>query len=89
VLGLLLAAEGAQNVEIAKQVGVCVDVASRWRKRFFEQGLAGLKDRPRSGRPRIFGSEVMAGVKALACEPPEDRDIPLSRWSSFELASQA
>jgi transposase len=86
---VLLAAEGVANIEIAKRVGVCVDVASRWRKRFYEQGLAGLKDRPRSGRPRIFGSEVMAGIKALACEPPEAREVPLSRWSSHELASQA
>jgi transposase len=86
---VLLAAEGAANVDIAKRVGVCVDVASRWRKRFCQQGLAGLKDRPRSGRPRVFGSEVVAGIKALACEPPEGRDVPLSRWSSLELAAQA
>jgi len=66
-----------------------VDVASRWRKRFWEEGLAGLADRPRSGRPRCFGSEVVAGVKALACEPPEQRQVPLSRWSSAELADQA
>jgi hypothetical protein len=37
----------------------------------------------------VFGSEVVAGIKALACEPPEDRDVPLSRWSSHELATQA
>ena len=86
---VLLAAGGVQNLEIAKRVGVCVDVASRWRKRFCQQGLAGLKDRPRSGRPRTFGSAVVAGVKALACEPPERRDVPLSRWSSHELAAQA
>jgi transposase len=86
---VLLAADGVANVDIAKRVGVCVDVASRWRKRFCQEGLAGLKDRPRSGRPRVFGSEVVAGIKALACEPPEDRDVPLSRWSSHELATQA
>jgi transposase len=86
---VLLAASGAQNIDIAEQVGVCVDVASRWRKRFCQQGLAGLKDRPRSGRPRMFGSAVVAGVKALACEPPERRGVPLSRWSSHELAAQA
>lgn len=85
---VLLAARGARNIDIADQVGVCVDVVSRWRKRFCEQGVDGLKDRPRSGRPRIFGSEVVAGVKALACEPPEQRDVPLSRWSSNELAVQ-
>jgi transposase len=86
---VLLAAEGVANVDIAKRVGVCVDVVSKWRKRFCLEGLAGLKDRPRSGRPRVFGSEVVAGVKALACEPPEARDVPLSRWSSLELAAQA
>jgi transposase len=86
---VLLAAEGRANVDIALQVGVCVDVVSKWRKRFCQEGLAGLKDRPRSGRPRRFGAEVVAGIKAMACEPPEARDVPLSRWSSLELAAQA
>jgi len=85
---VLLAADGARNVDISEQVGVCVDVVSKWRKRFCLRGLAGLKDLPRAGRPRTFGSEVVAGVKALACEPPEQRCVPLSRWSSHELAAQ-
>lgn len=37
----------------------------------------------------MFGPEVVAGIKAMACEPPEQRDVPLSRWSSFDLADQA
>ena len=85
---VLAAADGARNIDIAKGVGVCVDVVSKWRKRFCEHGLSGLKDRPRSGRPRVFGPAVVAGVKALACEPPEQRQVPLSRWSSHELAAQ-
>jgi hypothetical protein len=32
---------------------------------------------------------VVAGVKAMACEAPAVRDVPLSRWSSTELAAQA
>jgi transposase len=86
---VLLAADGEQNVDIARRVGVCVDVASKWRKRFCQEGLAGLVDRPRSGRPRVFSSEVVAGIKALACEPPERRGVALARWSSLELAGQA
>ena len=86
---VLLAADGVQNVEIAARVGVCVDVVSRWRKRFCQEGVGGLVDRARSGRPRRFGSAVVAGIKALACEPPEQRQVPLSRWSSAELAGQA
>lgn len=86
---VLLASDGLRNIDIAAKVGVCVDVASRWRKRFCERRLDGLVDRARSGRPRRFGPEVVAGVKALACEPPEKAAVPLSRWSSTELASHA
>ena len=86
---VLGAAEGLANVVIAERVGVCVDVVSRWRKRFCDAGLAGLADRPRSGRPKKFAATVSAGIKALACEPPEARAVPLSRWSSAELAAQA
>lgn len=86
---VLLAADGLANVEIARRVGVCVDVASKWRKRFCEEGRAGLSDRKRSGRPRHFAGEVVAHVKAMACEPPGQRALPLTRWSSHELARQA
>jgi transposase len=86
---VLLAAEGWANVDIAAEVGVHVDAVSRWRKRFWEQRLAGLVDRPRSGRPRVFAAAVVAGIKALACEPPEARGVPTARWSSADLAAQA
>src|SRR3954471_24550582 len=39
--------------------------------------------------PRTFAAEVVAEVKAMACEPPSARAVPLSRWSSAELAAQA
>jgi transposase len=86
---VLLAAQGWANVDIADEVGAHVDVVGRWRKRFFERGLVGLDDRPRSGRPRVFLAEVVAAVKAMACDAPKDRDVPLSRWSSADLADQA
>lgn len=86
---VLLAGDGCSNVEVSAKLDVHVDVVSRWRKRFCEGGLAGLIDRPRSGRPRGFSPEVVAGVKAMACEAPAARDVPLSRWSSSELAAQA
>jgi transposase len=68
---------------------VDVDTVSKWRKRFVAEGLDGLKDRKRSGRPRTFPAEVVAEVKAMACEPPSARAVPLARWSSAELAAQA
>jgi transposase len=86
---VLFAAAGVANVDIAEALGVHVDVVSRWRKRFCEAGIVGLEDRHRSGRPRVFSPDVVAGVKAMACEAPTSRDVPLSRWSSAELAAQA
>ena len=40
---------------------------------------------PRPGRLRAFPPEVVVHVRALACEPPADRDQPLSRWSIRDL----
>lgn len=51
---VLLAAEGLQNKEIGEKLGLPRQIVSRWRKRFFEERLAGLEDRPRPGRPPVF-----------------------------------
>jgi transposase len=51
---ILLAAEGLENIEIAKRLDTRREVVCFWRKRFFEDRLAGLEDRDRSGRPRAF-----------------------------------
>ena len=48
---ILMAAEGQQNNEIAKTLGVQPSTVGRWRKRFAQSGLAGIeKDAPRGGR---------------------------------------
>jgi transposase len=85
----LLAAGGLENTVIAARLDVHVGVVSRWRKRFAREGMGGLADRQRSGRPRVFPAAVVAEVKAMACEPPEDRGVPQSRWSAADLATQA
>ena len=51
---VLLAAQGLGNDEIARRLNTRREVVSMWRKRFFEQGLAGLEERPRRGRPPAF-----------------------------------
>jgi hypothetical protein len=51
---VLLAAGGAANSVIAARLGVCEDTARKWRRRYCEQGIAGLADAPRPGRPRKF-----------------------------------
>ena len=51
---VLYAAGGLGNDEIAARLDTPRQVVSKWRKRFFEQRLAGLTDLPRGGRPPDF-----------------------------------
>lgn len=51
---VLYAAQGLGNDEIAERLDTPRQVVSKWRKRFFEQRLAGLDDLPRGGRPPDF-----------------------------------
>ena len=50
---VLMAASGLDNEEIAARLDTNRVIVSKWRKRFFEDGLAGLEERPRGGRPRV------------------------------------
>jgi transposase len=51
---VLLAAQGLSNKEIGERLQLPRQIVSKWRKRFFEERLAGLQERPRRGRPRSF-----------------------------------
>jgi transposase len=51
---VLAAANGEENVSIAGRLGVALNTVIKWRKRFCEEGMDGLLERKRSGRPRAF-----------------------------------
>lgn len=51
---VLLAAQGYGNDQIAARLDSRREIVSKWRKRFFEERLAGLEERPRHGRPAVF-----------------------------------
>ena len=57
---VLACAGGEQNKRVAAQLGVDVDTVGKWRRRFAEQRIDGLRDEPRSGA--LSGIEV--GVEA-------------------------
>jgi transposase len=48
------AAHGYSNAKIAHRQGVTIDTVRRWRDRYADEGLTGLADRRRSGRPPRF-----------------------------------
>ena len=87
---VLAAADGHPNARIAASLGVCEDTARKWRHRWCAApGVSSLGDAKRCGRPAVFTAVQVAQVKALACTPPKDSGLPLSKWSCPELAVQA
>jgi len=51
---ILMAANGMDNDAIAARLYTRREVVSQWRQRFFRDRLAGLEERARPGRPRVF-----------------------------------
>ena len=86
---VLAVATGASNAQIAASRRVCEDTVRKWRRRWCAApGLASLADAKRFGRPPVFSPVQVARVKAMACTPPKDCGLALSRWSCPELAQQ-
>lgn len=80
---VLACADGASNVQVAADLGVSVSVVTRWRARFLAGRLDGLRDDPRSGRPRsILPDKIQEVVAATAEEPPKGG----GRWSRASMS---
>ncbi|MFH9202061.1 helix-turn-helix domain-containing protein [Streptomyces anulatus] len=73
---VLHAARGRSNACIARETGLHVDTVRTWRGRFADEGMPGLADRRRPGRPPSFTALQTAQVKALACRPGQGPGLP-------------
>lgn len=70
---VLLASQGLRNDQIAGRLNTRRDVVSMWRKRFFEERLAGLEERSRRGRPAVFsptGGDCGQGAGVRVAQDP-------------------
>jgi transposase len=60
------------NAHIARDLRVGVDTVRKWRRRFRREGIPGLFDRPRSGRPPVYGiTEQLLIVATVTQESPQ------------------
>lgn len=82
---VLLMADDVSGAEVARMTGYTVVQVSRLRRRFAEEGLAGLQDKPRSGRPPAITARKRAQVVAKTLKPPGNG---LTHWSARELAAE-
>ncbi|MHB1431818.1 MAG: helix-turn-helix domain-containing protein, partial [Streptosporangiaceae bacterium] len=81
---VLLAADGAGTSEIVLRTGASKPTVLNWTRRYTAEGLAGLGDRQRPGRPR--SADDVAIVLATLTPPPTG--LGARRWSSRLLAAQ-
>src|SRR5450759_4682486 len=80
---LLLAADGVPGARIAPLVGLSEQSVCKWRRQFFEAGIEGLDDAPRSGRPLVYGPTDRL---VLMAKVTEEHPAFSSQWSHSELA---
>lgn len=67
----LMAHAGETTTAISQATGVSVQTVSHWRSRLARQGVQGLQEVARSGRPRRIGAAQRLELLSLACEPAE------------------
>lgn len=80
---VLLMADGMSGAEVARRCGYTTVQVSRIRRRITEEGIPGIFERPRSGRPAVITTRKRAHVVAIALRKPEGG---LSQWSTREVA---
>jgi transposase len=80
-----LLAGGASLAEASEWVGLHYTNAHIWLRRFLEMGIAGLSDRPKSGRPRSYDEDATTEVIKAAAARPKDLGLPFTTWSLPKL----
>jgi transposase len=86
---ILRAAAGQTDAQIAHELGLAERTAWMWRRRFLQQRLDGLNDRPKCPPPRQYHAEIQARLLVLACQKPSEVDpsrAGQTHWSIKDLA---
>ncbi len=81
---VLAVADGEGPSSVAHRLGVSRPTVTLWRDRFLANGLDGLDDAARSGRPKVVDD---AAILAATLEPPPDK-LAVTHWSTRLLAAE-
>ncbi len=76
---------GEQVKDIAAALGIRPNTVIMWRDRFVHEGIGGLFDRPRTGKPPSYAEEFRAELLATLELPPPPGQ---ATWDGPSLASQ-
>src|SRR5262245_47100094 len=78
-------ADGERPGAVAGSVGMSRNQVYQWLHRLNAEGLAGLQDRPRKGRPPTYSAEQVAEVLATALTNPPGLGLPYGCWTLDRL----
>ncbi len=84
---ILLAGKGDKVPAIAEHLKLTESTVRTWLKRFNADGLAGLNDHDRSGRPATYTPTEVAEVIAASLTEPEKLKLPFGCWTMDRLAA--
>jgi transposase len=85
LLGLANALDGMSRGEAARSAGMDRQTLRDWVIRFNAEGVDGLRDRPKSGRPSWLSEGQQATLKALVLRGPDPEHDGVSSWRAKDL----
>jgi transposase len=85
--GVLLVAQGVTCPRVAELLGDSPRTVVNWVQRFEAQGLAGLSEGERSGRPSRLNEEQLTKVEAALRSSPTQFALPTQMWDGPTLSA--
>jgi transposase len=82
---VLACAAGGSDLAVAAALGADRNTVGKWRRRYLAQGLDGLADEPRPGRPRTISD---AAVEEVIVRTLETKPKDATHWSTRSMAAQ-
>jgi len=85
LLALALVLEGASRSEAARLAGMDRQTLADWVHRYNAEGVAGLRDRPRTGRKPLLSEDQLTELDRVVETPPDPVADGVVRWRCADL----
>lgn len=85
MLAIAMVLDGASREDAARAAGMQRQTLRDWVHRYNAEGIAGLADRPRSGRPALLSPEQIAELVEIVEAGPDVEFDGVVRWRCVDL----
>jgi|SRR5215831_374086 len=85
--GILLVAQGLSGRKVAELLGDAPRTVQYWVKRFEQDGLAGLIDQERPGRPAVLNQQQLEEIDQALRQTPRAHGLGENLWDGKTLSA--